>query len=53
MNTTLIKTHQGRSLMLQHDVSSPRPYSRLHVISGTAATPKNILRRKSLRGIAG
>ena len=35
MNTTTIKTSKGRTIMLQHDVSSPRPYSRLHVISGT------------------
>ncbi|WP_073094138.1 Gfo/Idh/MocA family protein [Cyclobacterium lianum] len=37
MNTTTIKTHLGRTIMLQHDVSSPRPYSRLHTISGTKA----------------
>ncbi|TLU98714.1 Gfo/Idh/MocA family protein [Dyadobacter luticola] len=35
MNTTTIKTSKGRTIMLQHDVSSPRPYSRLHLISGT------------------
>lgn len=35
MNTTLVKTKKGRSIMIQHDVTSPRPYSRLHVISGT------------------
>ncbi len=35
MNTTLIKTTLGRSIMVQHDVSSPRPYSRIHLISGT------------------
>jgi hypothetical protein len=35
MNTTLIKTNKGKSIMVQHDVSSPRPYSRIHVISGT------------------
>jgi len=37
MNTTTIRTIKGRTIMLQHDVSSPRPYSRLHVISGTKA----------------
>lgn len=37
MNTTTIKTHRGRTIMLQHDVTSPRPYSRLHTISGTKA----------------
>ncbi len=35
MNTTIIKTNKGRTIMLQHDVTSTRPYSRIHVISGT------------------
>ena len=38
MNTTLIKTVNGRSLMIQHDVSSPRPYSRINKITGTKGT---------------
>lgn len=37
MNTTTVRTHQGRTIMIQHDVTSPRPYSRLHLISGTKA----------------
>ncbi len=37
MNTTLVKTKNGRSLMIQHDVSSPRPYSRIHLVSGSRA----------------
>lgn len=37
MNTTNIKTKNGRSIMIQHDVSSPRPYSRIHLLSGTKA----------------
>lgn len=37
MNTTVIKTHRGRTIMVQHDVTSPRPYSRIHMISGTKA----------------
>ena len=35
MNTTTIRTAKGRTIMLQHDVTSPRVYSRLHLISGT------------------
>lgn len=35
MNTTLIRTEKGKSIMVQHDVSSPRPYSRIHLVSGT------------------
>ncbi|WP_126970604.1 Gfo/Idh/MocA family protein [Gynurincola endophyticus] len=35
MNTTLLRTHFGKTLMVQHDVTSPRPYSRIHLLSGT------------------
>lgn len=35
MNTSIIRTNKGKTIMLQHDVTSPRPYSRLHLISGT------------------
>ncbi len=35
MNTTIIRTHKGKTIMLQHDVSTIRPYSRLHLLSGT------------------
>jgi len=37
MNTTSIRTRKGRTIMLQHDVTSPRPYSRIHLVSGTKA----------------
>jgi predicted dehydrogenase len=35
MNTTIIRTAKGKTIMVQHDVTSPRPYSRLHTLSGT------------------
>ncbi|MDA3926964.1 MAG: Gfo/Idh/MocA family oxidoreductase [Kiritimatiellae bacterium] len=35
MNTTIIKTYRGRTIMVQHDTTSPRPYTRLNTISGT------------------
>src|SRR5436189_3686645 len=35
MNTSIIKTLKGRTILLQHDVVNPRPYSRLNSISGT------------------
>lgn len=35
MNTTVIRTNKGKSIMIQHDVSSPRVYSRIHLLSGT------------------
>ena len=37
MSTSIIKTEMGRTIMLQHDVTSPRPYTRIHAISGTKA----------------
>ena len=35
MNTTLIRTFKGKTIMVQHDVSTLRPYSRIHLVSGT------------------
>ncbi len=35
MNTSIIKTQKGRTILLQHDVVNPRPYSRLNAIQGT------------------
>ena len=35
MNTTVIRTCQGRTIMVQHDTTSPRPYTRHNLISGT------------------
>ncbi len=35
INTTTIKTAKGKTIMIQHDVSSKRPYSRIHLVSGT------------------
>jgi len=35
MNTTLIRTQKGKVILIQHDVTSPRPYDRLHKVSGT------------------
>lgn len=38
MNTSVIRTEKGRTIMLQHDTSSPRVYSRIHLLSGTKGT---------------
>lgn len=35
MNTTVVRTKLGKTIMIQHDTSSPRPYSRIHLLSGT------------------
>jgi hypothetical protein len=38
MNNTLIRTHHGRSILVQHDVTSPRPGIRFNLIQGTKGT---------------
>ena len=38
MNSSLLQTARGRSILLQHDVVTPRPYSRIHLIAGTKGT---------------
>lgn len=40
MNTSIIRTTLGRTIMVQHDITSPRPYSRIHLISGTKASAR-------------
>ncbi|MFI5310506.1 MAG: Gfo/Idh/MocA family protein [Gemmatimonadales bacterium] len=34
-NTSIIRTVKGRTVMLQHDVSNPRPYTRHNRVQGT------------------
>ncbi|GJH41505.1 glycosyl hydrolase family 109 protein 2 [Capnocytophaga sp. HP1101] len=35
MNVTLLQTAKGKTIVLQHDATSPRPYSRIFMLSGT------------------
>jgi predicted dehydrogenase len=35
MNTSLVKCASGRTLMVQHDTSTPRPYTRHNFVQGT------------------
>ncbi len=35
LNSSLVKTARGRTILLQHDVSNPRPYSRHNNVQGT------------------
>ena len=48
MNTTLIRTEKGKTIMIQHDVTNPRPYNRIHMISGT----KGFAQKYPVQGIA-
>jgi hypothetical protein len=38
VNTTVVRTFKGRTIVSQHDVASPRPYSRAYLVNGTKAT---------------
>ena len=42
MNTTLIQTEKGKTILIQHDVTSPRPYDRHHLVSERKVLPRNI-----------
>jgi hypothetical protein len=35
LNTTQIRTALGKTIIVQHDVSSEQPYSRIHLVKGT------------------
>ncbi len=37
MNTSLIRTKNGKTILIQHDVSNPTPYSRIQKVVGTKA----------------
>ena len=50
LNTSLIKTSMGRTVMVQWDETSPRPYSRLNLIQGTKGTLAGYPTRAALEG---
>ncbi len=50
MNNTLIKTARGRTILVQHDVVTPRPYSRINALAGTKAYHEGYPSRLSLAG---
>jgi hypothetical protein len=53
MNTSLIKTAKGRTILLQHDVVNPRPYSRLNNLQGSKAIFNDYPARLYIDGAAG
>lgn len=50
MNTSIIKTHLGRTIMVQWDETSPRPYSRHNLIQGTKGTLAGFPTRVAIEG---
>ena len=51
MNTSIIKTHLGRTVMVQWDETSPRPYSRHNLIQGTKGTLKGFPNGMAIEGM--
>ena len=51
MNTSIIKTTLGRTIMVQWDETSPRPYSRHNLIQGTQGTLAGFPNRIAIEGV--
>lgn len=49
-NTSLIKTAKGRTIMVQHNCDSPRPYSRINMLQGTRAITRGYPDRIHIEG---
>lgn len=50
MNNSLIKTALGRTILVQHDVVTPRTYSRKNVLAGTKAFHEGYPSRLAIKG---
>jgi predicted dehydrogenase len=51
INTSIIKTTLGRTIMVQWDETSPRPYSRHNLIQGTKGTLAGFPNRIAIEGV--
>lgn len=51
MSTSIIKTTLGRTVMVQWDETSPRPYSRHNLIQGTKGTLAGFPNRMAIEGV--
>lgn len=51
INTSIIKTTLGRTIMVQWDETSPRPYSRHNMIQGTKGTLAGFPNRIAIEGV--
>jgi hypothetical protein len=51
MNTSLIKTRRGCSILLQHDTTTPRPYSRINLVQGTRGAVTGYPDRAYIEGL--
>lgn len=53
LNISLVKTSAGKTIRLEHDVSSPRPYSRINSVQGTKGIFEDYPPRIYLEGMEG
>lgn len=53
VNTALVRTARGRSVLLQHNISNPRPYSRMNSVQGTKGVFEDYPPRIYVEGQAG
>jgi predicted dehydrogenase len=51
INTSIIKTHLGRTVLVQWDETSPRPYTRHNLIQGTKGTLKGFPNGMAIEGV--
>ena len=51
INTSIIQTVLGRTILLQWDETSPRPYTRLNLIQGTKGTLAGFPNRMAIEGV--
>jgi predicted dehydrogenase len=51
INTSIVKTSLGRTIMVQWDEQSPRPYSRHNLIQGTKGTLAGFPNRLAIEGM--
>ena len=51
INTSIIKTTLGRTIMVQWDETSPRPYTRHNLIQGTQGTLAGFPNRLTIEGV--
>ena len=51
LNTSIIKTALGRTILVQWDETSPRPYTRLNLIQGTKGTLAGFPNRMAIEGV--
>jgi len=52
VNTSLIKTANGRTIFVSHDTNLPRPYSRIHLVQGTKGIFQGYPHRVYIEGMS-